>query len=150
MHEADRCYRPLLRQRGPEPETGLTILETLVVIAIMALLLGIVAPASLRLLAGARVKVAKQSIERLCSVLDIYKLDVGSYPTPADGLRALIDKPTYANNWNGPYLTNSDGLIDPWGNPYIYRSPSERNGHDYDICSRGPDAESTAAMICNP
>ena len=129
---------------------GFTLLEILVVIAILGLLIGLVAPAALRQLGGARVSVAKQSIERIGSVLDLYKLDVGSYPTTDQGLRALVDQPTGVSNWNGPYL-KGDVPVDPWNHPYAYRDPSSRSGHDYDLCSAGASGGSagTADAICN-
>jgi general secretion pathway protein G len=135
-------------------ESGFTLLEILVVIVIIGLLVGFVAPAALRQLGGARVSIAKQSIERLGSVLDMYKLDTGTYPATSDGLQALIDKPSDATNWNGPYLKSDTGVLDPWNHAYVYRFPSDRSGHDYDLCSRGPNASaddsSTDGMICNP
>jgi len=134
-------------------EEGFTLLEVLVVIVIIGLLVGFVAPAVLRQLGGARVSVAKQSIERMASILDMYKLDVGSYPSSADGLAALVSKPSDADNWNGPYLKSSGTLLDPWNHAYIYRSPSNRSGLDYDLCSLGPKGQDASAdssdMICN-
>jgi general secretion pathway protein G len=132
------------------PEAGFTLLEVLVVIAIIGLLIGLVAPAALRQLGGARVSVAKQSIERLGTVLDMYKLDVGTYPGTSDGLAALVEKPNNATNWNGPYLKGNATVLDPWNRPYVYRFPSQRSGHDYDICSEGPTGNSSDGMICNP
>ncbi|WP_284944308.1 type II secretion system major pseudopilin GspG [Acidisoma cladoniae] len=135
-------------------ESGFTLLELLVVIVIIGLLVGFVAPAALRQLGGARVSVAKQSITRMGAILDMYKLDVGSYPATSDGLHALIEKPSDATNWNGPYLKSDTGAVDPWNHPYVYRFPSDRSGHDYDLCSRGPNGTasdtSDSGMICNP
>src|SRR5580765_6595632 len=85
-------------------DAGFTILEILVVVAIIGLLIGLVAPAALRQLGGARVSIAKQSIERLGMVLDLYSLDMGSFPSTEEGLTALVQKPAGATNWNGPYL----------------------------------------------
>ena len=132
----------------PDDEAGFTLLEVLVVIAIIGLLVGLVAPAALRQLGGARVSVAKQSIERLGGLLDIYKLDVGSYPDSSDGLQALVSRPANVVSWNGPYLKGENVTSDPWNHPYIYRSPSTRGGHDYDLCSRGPDGKDSTT-ICN-
>ena len=138
------------KSRRASTEAGFTLLELLVVIAILGLLIGLVAPAALRQLGGARVSVAKQSIERIGSVLDMYKLDVGSYPTTEEGLHALVDRPTSVSAWNGPYLKGSDP-VDPWNHPYIYREPSSRDGHDYDLCSAGPSGNASATdAICNP
>jgi general secretion pathway protein G len=129
-------------------EAGFTLLEILVVIAIIGLLIGLVAPAALRQLSGARVSIVRQSIERIGGVLDLYKLDVGAYPTTEQGLAALVQKPAGATNWNGPYL-KADGMPgDPWNRPYIYRNPAERSGHDYDLCSLGANGNQSS-LICN-
>ncbi len=131
-------------------EGGFTLLEILVVIAILGLLIGLVAPAALRQLGGAKVSVAHQSIERLGAVLDLYKLDVGSYPTSEQGLVALNEKPTDVDNWNGPYVKGDTVPLDPWNHAYTYRQPSERGGHDYDLCSGGPSGGQVPdQVICN-
>jgi general secretion pathway protein G len=132
-------------------DAGFTILEILVVVAIIGLLIGLVAPAALRQLGGARVSIAKQSIERLGMVLDLYNLDMGSYPTTEQGLTALVKKPSSAANWNGPYLKSDATPLDPWNQPFIYRRPSERPNHDYDLCSNGGTAEADKRnLLCNP
>jgi general secretion pathway protein G len=134
-------------------EAGFTLLEILVVIAILGLLIGLVAPAALRQLGGAKVSVAKQAIERLGSVLDLYKLDVGSYPTTEQGLSALVERPTGVTVWNGPYLKGDKVQADPWNHPYIYREPSNRQNRDYDLCSGGPNGSvgepGAEGTICN-
>ncbi len=131
-------------------DAGFTLLEILVVIAILGLLIGLVAPAVLNQLGTAKTKIAHQSIERLGSVLDLYKLDVGSYPTTEQGLAALSAQPTGAGNWNGPYVKGSATLVDAWNHPYSYREPSQRSGHDYDLCSPGPNNATGDGQICNP
>src|SRR5579862_3128314 len=93
--------RPFRDWRG---EDGYTLLELLVVLAILGLLVGLVAPAALRQLGSAKEKIAHQSIERLASVLDIYKLDVGTYPSTEQGLQALVSRPQGVEHWSGPYL----------------------------------------------
>lgn len=104
----------------------------------------------MRQLGGARNSVAKQSIERIMSVLDIYKLDTGSYPSTEQGLGALVTRPTGISNWNGPYLRGDALPIDPWSHPYIYRNPSTRAGKELDICSRGPNGDAAGDnLICN-
>ena len=137
------------RRRAPRDD-GFTLIELLVVIAILGLLIALVAPAVLGQLGGAKVKIATQSIERLGQILDLYKLDVGSYPSTDDGLQALVAKPSDADNWNGPYV-KGQVPVDAWNHPYLYRNPSNRDGHDYDLCSGGPNgnAANSSSEICN-
>src|ERR1700746_1823695 len=114
-----RNFEMLSRTEREARDEGFTLLEILVVMVILGLLIGLVAPAALRQLGGARVSIAHQSIERLASVLDLYKLDVGSYPTTEQGLQALIERPAGVSVWNGPYLKGDKVQVDPWNHPYI-------------------------------
>lgn len=147
-----------LEGRTPLPDdAGFTLIELLVVIAILGLLIGLVAPAALRQLSGAKDKIAHQQIDRLEQVLDLYKLDMGAFPGQADGLHALVSKPVEtmeggaADDWNGPYVKGGNVPVDPWNHEFTYRIPSSRPNHDYDLCSRGPDVDSgdAAKPICN-
>ena len=134
-------------------ERGFTLLELLVVLAILGLLVGLVAPAALRQLGSAKEKIAHQSIERLATVLDMFKLDVGRYPTTEQGLQALITPPTGVSRWSGPYLKGDKLPEDPWGHPFVYRSPSQRPNHEFDLYSLGPNGQAAgpgdAAAIYN-
>jgi general secretion pathway protein G len=151
MRLASNAFLPVSKRHGTE--AGFTLLEILVVIAILGLLIGLVAPAALRQLGGAKISVAKQSIERLGSVLDLYKLDVGSYPTTEQGLQVLVERPSGVSTWNGPYVKGDKVQVDPWNHAYIYREPSGRPNHDYDLCSGGPNSTTgdpgADGMICN-
>lgn len=142
-----------LKSGNPDGESGFTLLELLVVIVILGLLIGLVAPAVLKQLGHAKDSIAKQSIAQIGSVLDLYKLDAGSYPSTQDGLQALITKPEDADNWAGPYLKSNNLPLDPWGHPYFYQSPSVRQGLDYDLCSLGSSDKSgqpgDPGLICN-
>jgi general secretion pathway protein G len=138
MRGYDQISRLPAARRGQE---GFTLIELLVVLAILALLIGLVAPAMIRQLGTAKHKVAEQSIERISGILDLYRLDVGSYPTTEQGLAALVTKPTGVVGWNGSYVKDAEGLRDPWGHPYQYRSPSQRPGHPFDIISLGADGK---------
>lgn len=144
MRKADLLHRR-------ENEAGFTLIELLVVIAILGLLIALVAPSVLRQLGGAKVSIAKQSIERVGQILDLYKLDVGNYPTGDQGLQALVVKPDGVENWNGPYVKSNQVPLDPWNHPYIYHNPSTREGLEYDLCSQGPsgNAGDTSSQICN-
>lgn len=134
-------------------EDGFTLLELLVVIVILGLLVAFVAPAALRQLGGAKMSVAKQGIERISSILDLYKLDVGTYPTADQGLDALVNKPSDVENWNGPYAKGGQLEKDPWNHPWIYRIPSQRSGKEFDLCSAGPNGKAAdpadSEAICN-
>jgi len=135
----------------PDGEAGYTILEVLVVITIIGLLIGLVAPMALRQLGGARDSIAKESIARIGTVLDLYNLDVGSYPTTQQGLLALVTEPKDVRNWRGPYLKGDAVPKDPWGEDFVYKRPSKRNGREYDLCSYGPNGTDTpeSEQICN-
>jgi general secretion pathway protein G len=120
-------------------EAGYTLLELLVVLAILGLLVGLVAPQVMSLLGSSKQKVADQSIARITNILDMYRLDTGAYPTTEQGLAALIVAPPGAPGWNGPYLKGDQVPLDPWGKPFQYRNPSQRPNHSYDLFSLGSD-----------
>jgi len=115
---------------------GFTLVELLVVLAILGLLAGLVGPRVIGQLGGAKSKSAAVQIADLEAAIDLFRVDVGRYPTQQEGLNALVVKPQTASTWNGPYLRK--GLPkDPWGNPYRYRFPGQHA--DYDVFSFGAD-----------
>jgi len=115
---------------------GFTLIELLVVLAILTMLAGLVGPKVLNQLGGAKSKTAGVQIADLDKALELFKLDVGRYPTTQEGLAVLVTKPGNANGWNGPYLKG--GLpSDPWGNPYRYANPASDGGME--ILSLGAD-----------
>ncbi|WP_375056552.1 type II secretion system major pseudopilin GspG [Zobellella sp. DQSA1] len=116
---------------------GFTLLELLVVLVILGLLASLVGPQVLRQLAGSKTKTAQLQIRELGTALDLYRLEVGRYPTTAEGLEALLSAPTNTRGWNGPYLTKRTIPKDPWGNDYHYRSPGQYG--DFDLFSLGAD-----------
>ena len=115
---------------------GFTLMELLVVLAILGLLMSLVGPQVLNQLGGAKTKTAGIQIKDLEQALEMYKLDVGRYPTSEQGLDALVNKPAGLVGWNGPYL-KADVPVDPWNNKYHYKSPGERG--EIDIFSYGQD-----------
>src|SRR4249919_1595402 len=107
-------------------EHGFTLVEILVVITIIALIMSLVGPRVLNYLTESKVKAAKIQMQSFSSALDLLYLDAGRYPSSAEGLAVLV-KPTSAMaGWNGPYLKGGNVPNDPWGKPYLYRSPTER------------------------
>jgi general secretion pathway protein G len=127
--------------RHEQKERGFTLIELLVVLAILGLLVGFVGPAMIRQLGSAKHRIASQSVERLAGILDLYRIDAGSYPTTEQGLTALNTQPARVSGWNGPYLRDPEGFRDPWGRPFAYRAPSQRPGHPFDIVSLGADGK---------
>ena len=120
-------------------ERGFTLVEMLVVISIIALIMALVGPRVLNFLGESKVKAAKIQIASLESALDLYALDTGQYPSSSDGLDALMHRPGGVTSWSGPYLKGNEVPNDPWGKPYIYRSPGEHG--PYDIVSYGPKGQ---------
>lgn len=114
---------------------GFTLVELLVVLAILALLAGIVGPKVLGQLGGAKAKTAAVQIADLEKTLELFKLDVGRYPTAEEGLEALVKKPASATAWSGPYLKGGVPL-DPWSHPYLYKPGP---GGTLEILSLGAD-----------
>jgi general secretion pathway protein G len=140
-------FRPL---RPSYRQSGFTLIELLVVLAILALLAGLVGPRVLDQLGGAKSKTAALQIHEIEQALDLYKLDVGRYPSDQEGLDALVRKPASANGWNGPYLKK--GLPnDPWGRPYLYKTPGRHGSPDvYSLGADGkPGGEGEDADIYN-
>lgn len=117
--------------------SGFTLVELLVVLAILGLLVGLVGPRVMKTLGTSKTNTARIQIEELAGTLDIYRLEVGRYPTTDEGLQALVEDPGSVNNWNGPYLKKTQVPKDPWGFDYLYRSPGEHGA--FDIWSLGSD-----------
>jgi general secretion pathway protein G len=118
-------------------EAGFTLLELLVVLAILGLLAAIIGPQVLRFLSGAKTQTARVQIQNIVAALELYKLDVGHYPTQAEGLNALVTAPPSEAGWNGPYLKRETAIKDPWGEPYIYKNPGQHG--EVDVLTLGSD-----------
>jgi len=119
---------------------GFTLIELLVVLVILGLLAALVGPQIMSYVGSSKTDAAKLQIEDLSSALDLYRLDVGRYPTSGQGLRALVEKPDGVSGWNGPYLRKNKVPQDPWGQDYIYRQPGNE-GRDFDILTHGADGQ---------
>ena len=132
------------RPRSPSASrSGFTLIEIMVVIAVLAILAALVAPNIFGHLGTARDVAARSQMEMLGAALDAYRLDNGRYPTTEQGLEALRAAPTMepaARNWRGPYLRR-EVPRDPWDNPYIYISPGEFNPNGFDLFSYGADGQ---------
>ena len=128
-HAADRNRR--------RRQAGFTLVELLVVLVILGLLASLAVPQVLQYLSKAKTDTASVVIQNIGSALDLYRLDVGHFPTQEEGLAALVERPGDSAKWFGPYLKSRDMLVDPWGNPYHYRVPGESG--PYDIFSLGAD-----------
>ena len=122
------------KRRG---ERGLTLVELLVVLLIIGLIAAFAVPQVMKYLGGARQDSAAIQINQLSGILDLYRLDVGHYPSASEGLDALLEQPSGATGWNGPYVKKAESLVDPWGNPYQYRVPGEHG--EFDLYSLGAD-----------
>lgn len=118
-------------------EKGFTLIELLVVLAIIGLLAGLVGPQVMKHLGESKSKTARVQIEDLAAALDMYRLDVGRYPTTGQGLDALIEQPADVKKWNGPYLRKKKIPQDPWNQDYHYASPGDHG--KFDVYSLGLD-----------
>ena len=131
-----------IRRRTTPParaaQSGFTLVELLVVLAILGLLVALATPQVLKYLAKSKVDTARIEIANLSTSLDLFLIDVGRYPTQQEGLLALVANPSGLNSWHGPYVKGRAGApADPWGHPYQYRFPGQTG--DYDLFTVGPD-----------
>jgi general secretion pathway protein G len=123
------------RDRGAE--SGFTLIELLVVLVILGMIVAFVTPQVLHYLSRAKSDSAHIQIENIAGALDLYRLDVGRYPTQSEGLAALVEHPAGVDSWNGPYIKQKAVPLDPWGHAYLYKIPGEHG--EYDLYSLGAD-----------
>jgi general secretion pathway protein G len=136
----------------PHPlQAGFSLVEMLVVLVIIGLIMGLVGPRVLSYLSDSRVKAARLQIESFSNSLDLFYVDTGRYPSTQEGLGALLERPPDAERWSGPYLRSNSVPSDPWGTPYVYRSPGAHGA--YDLMSYGSKGreggESSESEIAN-
>jgi general secretion pathway protein G len=131
------------RVRSLREIAGLTLIEILVVLAIIGLLVGVLVTKTDKIFGSSQVAVAGIFVRESSKIpLTTYKHDIGDYPTTAEGLQALVAAPpSRADRWRGPYIEAPGGKLspDPWGEPYQYRFPGTKNPSGYDLYSKGPD-----------
>lgn len=118
-------------------DAGYSLLEVLVVLSIIALIAAVVGPRLVGYLGKAKADTARIQMREIASALELYYLDNGTYPTEQSGLGALMAKPADAKRWNGPYLKKAEGLVDPWGQPYVYKWQTGTKA--FEIVSLGAD-----------
>ena len=131
-------HRSSRRRIGPQAgEEGFTLVELLVVLAIIALIATIAGPQIMRYLGSAKTSAAKAQIKNIESALELYYIDNARYPSKEEGLSSLVSAPQGATNWNGPYFKGKGGLSDPWGQPYLYEAAPD--GSSVQIRTLGRD-----------
>lgn len=128
-----------LRTQMRNRRSGVTLIEVLIVLAIMALIIGLGAPRVLDSFGRAKSRAAAIQMENLNGAIQIYYIDVGRYPSESDGLGALLSAPGNVTGWLGPYVDNTDDLTDPWGRSFLYRMPG--SDRPFDIFTYGRDGQ---------
>ncbi len=128
-----------MNRKAKRRQAGVTLIEMLVVVTIIALFATLVSTNLFKQSDRARVTAARAQINSFMTALGAYKLDTGLFPTTEQGLQALRVKPQGVNQWEGPYLPQ-EIPVDPWGRPYVYKYPGE-HGDEPDIISYGADGQ---------
>jgi len=137
MH--DTRQTPMTARPREGGEDGFSLVELLVVLAIIGMIATMVTPQVLGYLGRAKGDAAKVQTKNIARSVELYYLDAGSYPNSQQGLAALVSAPAGVN-WQGPYVRDAKGLIDPWGRPYLYRSPGT-GGTPFEVYSLGRDGQ---------
>jgi len=119
--------------------SGFTLIEILIVITIIGLIMAFAAGKIFGQGDEAKARLAKAQISEIGGKLDLFKLDVGRYPSSSEGLKALLQNPGGVNNWNGPYVTKEEQIKDPWSRDFTYASPGQKG--PYDLISLGADGQ---------
>jgi general secretion pathway protein G len=127
----------MIKRNNTLKPNGFTLLELLVVLAILGLLYAIVGPQVIKYLSSSKSQTAQVQVKNIDAAMKLLRLDAGRYPNNQEGLSALVTQPQAMPNWRGPYLPNAGALTDPWGQPYRYANPGKHG--EIDIASFGSD-----------
>ncbi|WP_225010308.1 MULTISPECIES: type II secretion system major pseudopilin GspG [Novosphingobium] len=127
----------MIKKNNAIKANGFTLLELLVVLAILGLLYAIVGPQVIKYLSSSKSQTAQVQVKNIDAAMKLLRLDAGRYPNNQEGLTALVTQPQAMPNWRGPYLPNASALNDPWGQPYRYGNPGKHG--EIDIYSYGSD-----------
>lgn len=127
----------MIKKNNAIKPNGFTLLELLVVLAILGLLYAIVGPQVIKYLSSSKSQTAQVQVKNIDAAMKLLRLDAGRYPNNQEGLTALVTQPQAMPNWRGPYLPNASALNDPWGQPYRYGNPGKHG--EIDIYSYGSD-----------
>jgi general secretion pathway protein G len=130
--------------QASENEAGFTLVEVLVVLAIMGLIMSLIGPRVLNYLSDAKVKTARIQVETLASAVELFFIDNGRYPLESEGLEALVTRPSNLRAWNGPYIKGASIPLDPWSKPYRYASD---RGTNFAVTFVGPDGKEAANRV---
>ena len=133
-----------LRVRKFNKASGFSLVELIVVIAILGMLMLLMVSNYGKFFSGSKKKVAEMLVTKTMEApLMMYMSDMGRYPTTQEGLQALVRAPSgKRGRWNGPYIKDQESLMDPWKNPLQYRCPGQHNPDGYDLWSMGPGGQS--------
>jgi general secretion pathway protein G len=135
-----KLIHPKRNQTNRARRAAFTLVELLLVLTILAILAGIVLPKMTGRTQQARITSAQTVIQNFSTALGAFEVDNGFYPKGRNGLQSLIQKPSNAQNWHGPYLENTTVVpLDPWNNAYVYECPGKHNPNGFDLMSMGPD-----------
>ena len=130
--------RVLKKRPSRAGEDGYTLTEMLVVIAIIALIAAVLTPQLMGQMSRSRAKAAQLQLETVASAVELFRTDIGRYPSEAEGLGALVTDPG-SEAWTGPYLKDSKSIIDPWNRPHVYQVDAE--GLSFSVGSLGADGK---------
>jgi general secretion pathway protein G len=139
MDKKQKIIKPL--------QSGFTLIEMLVVLAIIGMIMGLVGPRVLNYLGDSKIKASRIQIDSMSAALDLFYMDVGRYPSSSEGLTALVQNPANVTVWNGPYLKGGVLPKDAWGRAYVYRQPGQHG--TFDLYSLGPDGREGANNVTN-